>query len=79
MSLTVLKNCTLFNGVDEETPDAVSVVVEGDRIRDVSLGDVHFNDARVIDCSGRFLMPGLIDLHFHAYSASFYARARSHA
>ncbi len=71
MSLTVLKNCTLFNGVDEETPDGISVVVEGDRIREVSLGEVNFNDAVVIDCGGRFLMPGLIDLHFHAYSASF--------
>ena len=71
MSLTILKNCTLFNGVDEETPDGMSVVVEGQQIREVASGDIRLNGALVIDCGGRFLMPGLIDLHFHAYSASF--------
>ena len=69
--MKVFSNCTLFDGVNEETPGGMSVVIEGDRIREVSEGPVQLNGADVIDCDGRFLMPGLIDLHFHAYSASF--------
>ncbi len=72
--MKVYTNCTLFDGVNEETPGGMSVVVEGDRIREVTEGEVKLDGADVIDCGGRFLMPGLIDLHFHAYSASFTMR-----
>ncbi|MDP6973198.1 MAG: amidohydrolase family protein, partial [Pseudomonadales bacterium] len=72
--MKVYTNCTLFDGVNEETPGGMSVVVEGDRIREVTEGEVKLDGADVIDCGGRFLMPGLIDLHFHAYSASFNMR-----
>lgn len=68
--MKVFKNCTLFDGVDI-TPGGVSVVVEGDTIREVTDTPVTLAGADVIDCQGLFLMPGLIDLHFHAYSASF--------
>ena len=59
----ILKNCTLFDGVNEETPGGMSVVIEGDRIREVSESPVTLSGAHEIDCGGRFLMPGLIDLH----------------
>ncbi len=72
--MKVFTNCTLFDGVSEETPGGMSVIVEGDRIREVTEGEVKLDGADVIDCGGRFLMPGLIDLHFHAYSASFNMR-----
>ena len=38
--MKVFSNCTLFDGVNEETPDGMSVVVEGDRIREVTQGEV---------------------------------------
>jgi imidazolonepropionase-like amidohydrolase len=41
------------------------LVVEGDRIKEVSAGPVKLADASVIDCGGRTLMPGLIDSHVH--------------
>jgi imidazolonepropionase-like amidohydrolase len=69
--MLVFKNAVVFDGRSEELLDGASVVVEGERIREVSPGDVSLDDAQVIDLEGKFLMPGLLDLHFHAYSISF--------
>ena len=69
--LKILKNAVVFDGKSEELLEGASVVVEGERIREVSPGDVSLGDASVIDLAGKFLMPGLLDLHFHAYSISF--------
>jgi len=69
--ITVLTNATIFDGATADLMDNGSVVIEGDRIREVAFGDVQFADARVIDCGGRYLMPGLIDCHVHAYSPTF--------
>lgn len=67
----ILKNAVVFDGKSEELLEGASVVIEGERIREVSQGAVSIDDATVIDLGGRFLMPGLLDLHFHAYSISF--------
>jgi imidazolonepropionase-like amidohydrolase len=73
MSITVFENCRLFDGVSELIPAGMHVAVEGDVVREVSDRPIRFREADVarLDCRGHFLMPGLIDLHFHAYSASF--------
>lgn len=42
-----------------------SVLVEGERIVEVSEGALRAAGARRIDCRGRTLMPGLIDAHVH--------------
>jgi imidazolonepropionase-like amidohydrolase len=47
----------------------MSVLVEGNLIREVSDGPVKSKNARVIDVGGRTLMPGLIDAHMHAYAS----------
>jgi imidazolonepropionase-like amidohydrolase len=70
-TITILTNFRLFDGEHAVIREGGSVVVEGDTIREVSDRPVKAGDATVIDCAGRFLMPGLIDLHFHAYSATF--------
>jgi imidazolonepropionase-like amidohydrolase len=44
---------------------AAAVRVEGDRIVEVSDTPLKSERARVIDCRGRVLMPGLIDAHVH--------------
>src|SRR5580698_4853984 len=41
------------------------LVVEGDKIREVSTKPIKLADADVVDCGGRTLMPGLIDSHVH--------------
>jgi imidazolonepropionase-like amidohydrolase len=69
--ITVLANATIFDGTSAEFVENGTVVIEGDRIREVTSGEVQFNDSRVIDCGGRYLMPGLIDCHVHAYSPTF--------
>ncbi len=69
--LKILKNAVIFDGSNEALIDGGSVVVENDRIREVSAGPVSIDGADVIDLAGKFLMPGLLDLHFHAYSISF--------
>lgn len=70
-NITVLDNFRLFDGVHDDIREGESVVLEGGMIREVGPLRQGFADATRIDCGGRFLMPGLIDLHFHAYSASF--------
>jgi len=42
-----------------------ALLVEDERIVEVSERGIHTNDARHIDCRGRTLMPGLIDAHVH--------------
>jgi imidazolonepropionase-like amidohydrolase len=69
--ITVLSNARVFDGVSAELTEGASVVVEGERIREISRKTPTFKDARSIDCGGRFLMPGLIDAHFHAYTPTF--------
>jgi imidazolonepropionase-like amidohydrolase len=68
--ITIFKNARVWDGHSPEPIDGASVVVEGDRIREVST-HVKLSGANSIDCRGGFLMPGLIDAHFHAYSPTF--------
>lgn len=42
-----------------------TVVLEGDRIAAVLNAESPVNNAEVIDSTGRTILPGLIDLHFH--------------
>jgi imidazolonepropionase-like amidohydrolase len=69
--LLILRDARIFDGISAEILDGGSVVIEGGRIREVAPATLKMPGARSIDCGGRFLMPGLIDAHFHAYSPSF--------
>src|SRR3954449_2304693 len=66
--ITMLTNATIFDGASAELVENGTVVIEGDRIREVTCGAGKFGESRVIDCGGRYLMPGLIDCHVHAFS-----------
>lgn len=63
---------TVWTG-DEEAPRAEAVAISGERILQVgSEEEVHQHqgpDTRVLDVSGRFVMPGFIDNHTHFDSA----------
>lgn len=67
--MIVFENARLFDGVGADCAEGVSVVIEGDAIREVSDKPVVLADAQRIDLKGRTLMPGLIDLHVHAYAS----------
>ena len=51
--------------------EAIRVLVDGNRIKAVTEGNPPApDDAKVIDCGGRVLMPGLIDAHWHSIFAA---------
>ena len=64
-------NLRLFDGSSSSLRDGLRVLVEGNRIKEVAQGNPAAPDeAQVIDCGGRVLMPGLIDAHWHAMFAA---------
>jgi imidazolonepropionase-like amidohydrolase len=69
VTATLFANGLVFDGVGEELRE-LDVVVESDRIVDVSESRLSSSVATRIDLRGRTLMPGLIDAHVHAYFPS---------
>jgi len=62
----LFRNVTLIDGTGSPPLRGASVLVAGDRIAIVSAGPIEApNGAIVVDGSGKFLMPGLIDSHIH--------------
>ena len=66
-----LVNGTLIDpGTSKVVPNAV-VLIEGDQIS--AIGDqataISTKDARVVDCKGRFILPGYIDTHVHFFQS----------
>ena len=64
MSLTLFENARIVDGTSLEWSDPVSVLVEGETVREVA-PRITGSFAERIDLSGRTLMPGLIDAHVH--------------
>ena len=48
-----------------------SVLVEGNTIARITADDVSADGARVVDASGRFVVPGFVDLHAHLREPGF--------
>jgi len=69
MSLVLFRNGKVFDGLAAESRGGFEVLIENDRIKEVSDKPISAADARVVDLEGRTLMPGLIDAHFHAVAA----------
>lgn len=67
MSTLVLKNAVVIDGTGGDPIANGSVVVEGDRIKEVLRGPLGQlpSDALTIDCRNQTLLPGLIDGHVH--------------
>ncbi len=69
MSLLVIRNVRVFDGVSERAIEQASVVVEGARIREVVVGALTPpRDARILDGQGGTLLPGFVDMHSHLVS-----------
>ncbi len=67
-SVTLFQNVRVFNGIDEVLSDPVNVLVRGNLIEKISSEPIPTDrrgDTRLIDGSGKVLMPGLIDAHTH--------------
>jgi imidazolonepropionase-like amidohydrolase len=69
MTQLILKNARIFDGVNEDCPEGMHVLVANGLIQEVSSTPLRSDSAQVIDVGGRTLMPGLIDAHMHAYTS----------
>lgn len=68
-SQLLLNNVEIFNGKDARTFSG-NLLIRNNRIETISAAPIETPSERpvtVIDGKGRFLMPGLIDAHWHAY------------
>jgi len=63
---TLFINCNIFDGKTDKVAENGRVLVEGNLIK--TIGDAGLKGVKgstVIDCAGRTLIPGLIDVHWH--------------
>ncbi len=67
--MIILKNARVLDAHHESDSSLYSIVIDGDRITDVSLEPVSHPGADVIDVAGRTVMPGLIDCHAHVIAS----------
>ena len=76
MSTIFLANARIVDGTAPEPSAPQGVVIEGDRIREVSPGARAPAGAVTIDLTGRVLMPGLIDCHVHTVAGEASSRTQ---
>src|SRR5450432_488728 len=60
---------TVINPAEAKVIPDATVVIDGDRITSVSTNAKSAADERVIDCTGRFILPGYIDTHVHFFQS----------
>src|SRR6516165_3739534 len=66
-----LTNFRLFDGRSGSLREGLSILVKDSRIDSVAEGNPAPPDGvQVIDCGGRVLIPGLIDMHWHSLFAA---------
>ena len=65
MTSVLLRDCQVLDTERMALIKNASVLVEGDRIVEVARKPIKPGKARIVECGGRVLMPGLIDAHVH--------------
>ena len=65
----LLTNLRLFDGIQTKLSTGLQVLIEGQTVSAVLRAGETVADAQVIDCQGKVLMPGLIDVHWHTMLA----------
>lgn len=67
----VLNNCTLIDGTGSAPVSAARIAIEGQRIVGVgkaARGERSTKDTRVVDLTGKTVLPGFFDMHVHSTS-----------
>ena len=74
-SVTVIRGATLIDPARDVLVQDGVIVIEGNRIRQVSSGAPEMPEgAVVIDAGGKFIVPGLADMHNHVQSEALSLR-----
>lgn len=61
----VIRNTTLIDGTGADPLTGVDVLVRGDRIAEIGTNLEVGDETRILDGTGKFVVPGLIDTHVH--------------
>ena len=69
--MILFRNCTVVDATSPEAREGQDVLVENERIREVSDTRMEVHGAWEVDVDGRTLMPGLIDAHAHVILGSY--------
>lgn len=70
----LFRNLRLLDPAFDEPRGGHEVLIEGEKIREVSDRPIRTNVADVIDCDGKVMIPGLIDCHVHSMHSEVYMR-----
>ena len=65
MTQVLFKNFEMLDPEQNELRGGHELLIEADKIKEVSARPIRASEATVIDCGKRTLMPGLIDSHVH--------------
>lgn len=63
---TLITNVSIFDGFAPGLIEGANVLVEDNVITQVSIDPIDAPTAKVIDATGKYLTPGLIDMHTHS-------------
>ena len=72
--MILFRNCTVVDATAPEPREGRDVLVENERIREVSDTGIEVHGAWDVAVEGRTLMPGLIDAHAHVILGSYNLR-----
>ena len=68
----ILKNVNLLDGTkDMKLRQGVNILVEDGLFKKITTDKIDESDAKVYDLSGKFLAPGLVNLHVHLPASGF--------
>ena len=67
---TLLRGGTVMTLDGDWTPFTGDVLIENGRIRDIA-PEIAIEDAEIVECAGKIVMPGFIDTHHHMWEGAF--------
>ena len=70
MRRTLFYNVQLWDASREFVEEGMHILVEGDRIKEISDKPIKTTETLRINCKGKTIIPGLIDCHCHVVMSS---------
>lgn len=66
----LLTNLRLFDGSGKGVREGVHILIQDQRIADIVPAGTPVEGSEIVDCQGKLVMPGLIDVHWHSMLAA---------